>query len=339
MSWQVAVAVTIGLLVLSGFFVASEFALVGSRRHRLERAAAAGQWGARSALAGVRELSLMLAGAQLGITMCVIGLGMISEPAFHHLLEPPLSALGLPQAVADVTALVIALSFVTYLHVVVGEMAPKSWAIAHPERSALLLAPPFRAFTWVFRWLLVVLNGMSNGLIRLFRVTPRNEIVHVRNREQLHHLIEESERLGLITDEDGGLLTRALEAPASPVAAAVVPVDRIVGVRADATPAEVIEAAAASDRTRLVVWALDGAVAGVVHVRDALLARAAGARPSAQELATPIPEFTGDLDLASAVDFLQQRRAQLGLVRNPAGAIAGLVGLDDLLARVLAEPR
>src|SRR5690606_3482735 len=150
-------------------------------------------------------------------------------------LEPPLSALGLPQAVADVTALVIALSFVTYLHVVVGEMAPKSWAIAHPERSALLLAPPFRAFTWVFRWLLVVLNGMSNGLIRLFRVTPRNEIVHVRNREQLHHLIEESERLGLITDEDGGLLTRALEAPASPVAAAVVPVDRIVGVRADAT--------------------------------------------------------------------------------------------------------
>src|SRR5690606_29121570 len=120
MSWQVAVAVTIGLLVLSGFFVASEFALVGSRRHRLERAAAAGQWGARSALAGVRELSLMLAGAQLGITMCVIGLGMISEPAFHHLLEPPLSALGLPQAVADVTALVIALSFVTYLHVVVG---------------------------------------------------------------------------------------------------------------------------------------------------------------------------------------------------------------------------
>ena len=339
MSWQVAVLITVALLLLSGFFVASEFALVGSRRHRLERAAVAGTRGSRAALAGVRELSLMLAGAQLGITMCVIGLGMISEPAFHHLLEPPLSALGVPQPVADVTALVIALVIITYLHVVVGEMAPKSWAIAHPERSALVLAPAFRAFTWAFRWLLVVLNGMSNGLVRLLRVTPRNEIVHVRNREQIHHLVEESERLGLITDEDRGLLTRALDAPASPVAAVVVPADRIVGVRAESTPAEMIDVAAASDRTRLVVWALGGSVAGVLHVRDALLARAAGENPSAQELATPMPEFTTDVDVASAVDLLQQRRAQLGLVRNPVGEIAGVVTLDDLLARVLSEPR
>jgi CBS domain containing-hemolysin-like protein len=339
MSWQVAVLVTIALLLLSGFFVASEFALVGARRHRLEQARSAGRRGARSALAGVRELSLMLAGAQLGITMCIIGLGMISEPAFHHLLEPPLSALGLPQSVADVVALVIALAVVTYLHVVVGEMAPKSWAIAHPERSALLLAPAFRAFTWVSRWLLIVLNGMSNGLVRLLGVTPRNEIVHVRNREQIHHLVEESERLGLITDEDRGLLTRALDAPASPVATVVVPTDRIVGVRAEMLPEQVIDVAAANDRTRLVVWQPDGSVVGVVHIRDALLARAAGEQRLAHELASPIPEFTADVDLASAVDLLQQRRAQLGLVRSAEGAIAGLITLDDLLARVLTEPR
>lgn len=339
MSWQLAVAVTGGLLVLSGFFVASEFALVGSRRHRLEQAAAARQSGARSALAGVRELSLMLAGAQLGITMCMIGLGMISEPAFHHLLEPPLSALGFPERVSSVVALVIALALVTFLHVVVGEMAPKSWAIAHPERTALLLAPAFRAFTWTFRWLLVVLNGISNGVVRLLRVTPRNEIVHVRNREQIHHLVEESERLGLITGEDHGLLTRALDAPASPVAAVVVPTERIVGVNADATPEEVIEAAAANDRTRLVVWSPDGRVTGVVHVRDALLSRAAADRRPARELATPVPELASDVDLASAVDLLQHRRAQLGLVRSTSGAIMGLVSLDDLLASVLTEPR
>lgn len=235
MSLAATVAVTIGLLLSSGFFVASEFALVGSRRHRLEQAAAAGRRGARSAVAGVRELSLMLAGAQLGITMCIIGLGMLSEPAVHHLLEPPLSALGLPGQATDIVALVIALAVITFLHVVVGEMAPKSWAISHPERSALLLAPAFRAFTWVFRWLLIALNSLSNGLVRLLRVTPRAEVVHVRNREQMHHLVEESQRLGLIGDEEHRLLTRALDAPVSPVTEIAVPASDIVGVSAAAT--------------------------------------------------------------------------------------------------------
>lgn len=338
MSSQAALAITVALLVLSGFFVASEFALVGSRRHRLEQAATAGHRGSGAALAGVRELSLMLAGAQLGITMCIIGLGMISEPAMHHLLEPPMSALGLPPAVASIAALAVALAIVTFLHVVVGEMAPKSWAIAHPERSAMLLAPAFRAFTWAFRWLLVVLNGLSNGVIRLLRVTPRDEVVHVRDREQIHHLVEESERLGLINAEDRGLLTRALGAPASPVSEVTVPAERIVGVPAGAAPPEIIETAALSNRTRLVVWAPDGTVVGVVHVRDALLARATGSERSAGLLATPVPELAPDADLAGAVELLQQRRAQLGVVQAASGGLAGLVTLDDLLARLLTGP-
>lgn len=339
MSWQPALALSALLLLLSGFFVASEFALVGSRRHRLEQSAIAGERGARAALAGVRELSLMLAGAQLGITMCVIGLGMISEPAIHHLLEPPMSAIGLPGPVSSVVALVIALAVVTFLHVVVGEMAPKSWAIAHPERSAVLLAPAFRAFTWMFRWLLVVLNGMSNGILRLLRVTPREEVVHVRNREQMHHLVEESERLGLISSEDRGLLTRALDAPAAPVSAMVVPAMHIVGVPASAPPPEVVETAAANGRTRLVVWEPDGTTAGVVHVRDALLAQARNAFVPAGKLATPLPDLAPDTDLAGAVDLLQQQRAQLGAVRDRSGAVLGLVSLDDLLVRILTGPR
>jgi len=225
MGGPAALAVTLLLLVVSGFLVASDIALVGARRHRLEQAAAARRRGARAGLNGVRELSLMLAGAQLGITMCIVGLGMISEPALHHLFEPPAAALGLPDVAADAVALVLALSLVTFLHVVIGEMAPKSWAIAHPESSAMLLAPAFRAFTWAVRWLLVVLNGMSNALLRLFGVTPRNTIVNVRNREQIHHLVEESERLGLISAEDHGLLTRALDAPTSPVGDFCVPAD------------------------------------------------------------------------------------------------------------------
>jgi CBS domain containing-hemolysin-like protein len=335
MSSPAALAITLLLLVLSGFFVASEFALVGSRRHRLEQAAAANRRGARAALDGVRELSLMLAGAQLGITMCIVGLGMISEPALHHLLQPPAAAIGLPDVAADVLALVLALSLVTFLHVVIGEMAPKSWAIAHPESSAMMLAPAFRAFTWSVRWLLVVLNGVSNAVLRLFRVTPRDAIVTIRNREQIHHLVEESERLGLISAEDHGLLTRVLDAPCRPVGELGVRADQIVSVGADADPARVVERAVSSGRTRLIVRGADGKVAGSAHVRDALLARAAGASRTAGELATPVPVLAAGEGVAGALRDLQRSRAQLGIVADASGEVLGLVSLDDLLGQIL----
>jgi CBS domain containing-hemolysin-like protein len=335
MSVPAALTVTLLLLVVSGFFVASEFALVGARRHRLERAVAARRRGARAALNGVRELSLMLAGAQLGITMCIVGLGMISEPALHHVFEPPAAALGLPDVAADAVALVVALALVTFLHVVIGEMAPKSWAIAHPESSAMLLAPAFRAFTWAVRWLLVVLNGLSNAVLRLLGVTPRDAIVNVRNREQIHHLVEESERLGLISAVDHGLLTRALDASSRTVGELGVTADQIVAVGTDADPAAVVERAASTGRTRLIVRAAGGEVAGSMHVRDALVARESGTNRTAGELATPAPVLTASQGVAGALRDLQRSRAQLAIVTDTSGTVVGLVSLDDLLGQVL----
>ncbi|TDE11778.1 hemolysin family protein [Jiangella asiatica] len=337
MSPPTAILVTLALLIASGFFVAAEFALVGARRHRLEQAAATGKRGARAALKGVRELSLMLAGAQLGITMVVVGLGMVSEPAFHHLLEPPLTAVGLPDGTADVVALAIALAGVTYLHVVVGEMAPKSWAIAHPERSAMLLAPPFRAYAFGVRWLLVVLNGLTNVLLRLVRVTPRDEIATVRNREQIHQLVSESRRLGLIGDDDHGLLTRALGAPEQPVRSVMVPASNIVWVPADAGPQDVIEAGRRSERTRLVVRSGDGEVAGAVHVRGALIARSTGETWTAGEAALPVAFISADADLAGAAEVLRSARSQLGIVVDADGTEAGLVSMDDVVTAVLVS--
>ncbi len=337
MSAATAALITAGLLIASGFFVAAEFALVGARRHRLERAAAAGARGAGAALAGVRELSLMLAGAQLGITMVVVALGMVAEPALHHVLVAPLNALGLPGPAGDVVALVVALSVVTYLHVVIGEMAPKSWAIAHPERSAMLLAPAFRVFARSVRWLLVVLNGTTNGLLRLFRVTPRGEIVTVRDREQLRHLMAESERLGLIDPHEHGLLSRALTAPERPVAEILVPAEQIVAVAVDAAPQDVIDAAASSGRTRLVVRGPDGAVHGAVHVREALVARAEHRTWSAGAAATSIPTVRPDVDVTAAAEALRGARAQLGLVVDRSDRLVGLVSMDDLLGRILVS--
>ncbi|MGX1134468.1 CBS domain containing-hemolysin-like protein [Streptomyces glaucescens] len=337
MSFPTALFVTVLLLIGSGFFVAAEFALVAAKRHRMEKAAAEGRRGAGAALAGMRELSLMLAGAQLGITVCTLGLGSVSKPAISHELDPLLHRLGLPSAVGYGVAFAVAMIVVVFLHMVVGEMAPKSWAIAHPERSAMLLSPPFRAVVKAVRPLIRALNALSNGLLRLCRVSPRDELASVHNREQLTHLVTESERLGLISATDSELLTRSLTEPETPVRDLLVPAAAITSVDGAADADEILRLAAAGDRTRLLVRE-HGAVLGSVHARDALVARARGRSTSARSLARPVPELTEDATVADAIDLLRRRRASIAVVRDPSGRLTGLVSLDDLLSRFL-RPR
>ncbi|MFJ2510187.1 hemolysin family protein [Streptomyces griseoviridis] len=334
MSFPMALFVTVLLLIGSGFFVAAEFALVAARRHRVEKAAAEGRRGAKAALAGMRELSLMLAGAQLGITICTLGLGSVSKPAISHELDPLLHRLGLPSSLSYAIAFAVAMVVVVFLHMVVGEMAPKSWAIAHPERSAMLLSPAFRAVVKVVRPLISVLNRVSNALVRLCRVTPRDELASVHNREQLTHLVEESQRLGLISEADSELLTRSLTEPETPVRELTVPAARITSVDADADIDAVLRVAAGSDRTRLLVRGGTGFV-GSVHARDALVARARGRAATAGELARPVPEMAEDTTVADAIELLRGRRASLAVVRAGDGALIGMVTLDDLLSRFL----
>ncbi|GAB7103354.1 hemolysin family protein [Streptomyces phaeofaciens JCM 4814] len=334
MSFPTALLVTALLLIGSGFFVAAEFALVAARRHRLEKAAAEGRRGAGAALAGMRELSLMLAGAQLGITVCTLGLGSVSKPAISHELDPLLHSLGLPAALSYGVAFAVAMIVVVFLHMVVGEMAPKSWAIAHPERSAMLLSPPFRAVVKAVRPLIRALNALSNALVRLCRVTPRDELASVHDREQLTHLVEESERLGLISKDDSELITNSLTEPRTPVGDLQVPADRITSVPADADVERILALTTAHDRSRLLVR--DGeTVVGSVHARDALVARARGRDVTARTLARPVPELAAEDTLGEAVECLRRRRATLAVVRDDTGRLTGLVALDDLLARLL----
>lgn len=334
MSFPMALFVTVLLLIGSGFFVAAEFALVAAKRHRVEKAAADGRRGAKAALAGMRELSLMLAGAQLGITVCTLGLGSVSKPAISHELDPLLHRVGLPSGVSYGVSFAVAMIVVVFLHMVVGEMAPKSWAIAHPERSAMLLSPAFRAVVRVVRPLIRVLNRMSNALVALCRVTPRDELAAVHNREQLTHLVAESERLGLISKGDSQLLTSSLTEPLNPVAALQVPAARITAVPADADADTVLATAAAHDRNRLLVRDGDRIV-GSVHARDALIARSRGRGVTARELARPVPELTERDTVSEAIEQLRRHRASLAVVRDGDGRLTGLVTLDDLLTRLL----
>jgi CBS domain containing-hemolysin-like protein len=221
-TWSLIVSVV--LLALNGFFVAAEFALVAAKRHRLEQAAAEGSRGARAAMAGTRQLSMMLAGAQLGITLCTLGLGALAKPTVAHLLEPLFTAVGLPAGAAYVVAFILAVALVGFLHVVVGEMAPKSWAISHPENSAQLLAIPFVGFTTVLRPVLVALNGLANACLRLFKVTPQDELAQVHSPEQLRMLLMTSKEHGTIAEAEHDLLAAMLQVQSTTVRQVMVPI-------------------------------------------------------------------------------------------------------------------
>ncbi|MFD0900160.1 hemolysin family protein [Actinomadura sediminis] len=324
--------ITVLLLAGNGFFVAAEFALVAAGRPQLERAAASGSRPAVAALAGVRELSLMLAGAQFGITMCSLGLAIVTEPAFEHFLEPPLHALGVPEAATKAIALACALAVVTFLHMVVGEMAPKSWAISHPERAALILALPFRAFAKISRPVLASLNATTNALLRLFRVTPKDELDDHTDPARLSHLLGESRRLGLIGRHDHELLRRAISAREVTVGRLVVPATSVTTIAPDATAAQIRRVATASGHSRLLVR--DPSRPGIVHVRAAIT-EPDGERRAA-DLAHPAPVLTAETTVLDAVSRLRRTRAPLAVVNDTEGEFTGIVTLDDLLAELLA---
>ncbi|GIG86724.1 hemolysin family protein [Plantactinospora endophytica] len=339
MSATWALLISLLLLALNGFFVAAEFALLASKRYRLEQAAASGGRAAKAALDGVRELTLMLAGAQFGITVCTLGLGALAEPAIEHLLSPALHAVGLPNTASHVIALVFALALVTFLHLVVGEMAPKSWAITDPERSALLLALPFRAFARVARPVLSALNGLANVTLRLAKVRPEEQLAVAHGPEELRMLLQQSREHGLLAADQHEMLTSMLELQGTTVAQVMEPVETIVSVRPDDSAERIEEVCRSSGRSRLAVFEAPGEVAGLVHVREAVRATTAGRPATARQLMTVPFTLEATATVTEAVAAMRAEQVQLALVSNGAGAgrPIGFVALEDLLEEVIGE--
>jgi CBS domain containing-hemolysin-like protein len=327
-----AVAVTVALLAGNAFFVIAEFALITARRPPLERAAARGSRAARAAAAAMSELPLMLAGAQLGVTMCSLGLGAVTEPAVEHVLAPPLHSVGAPEAAAEAVALAVALAVVTFVHMVAGEMAPKSWAITSPERAALAVALPFRAFTRLTRPVLAVLNGTAALLVRAAGVRPSSEASDHPGPQHLARLITRSRRLGLLGTAQHDLLTRALTMHHATISGLITPAARVAVVPAGASPGQVRRAAAASGHTRLLVRGADGAITGLVHVRDAVTGTAA---PTAAAMAYPVPALAPATPVLQALTTLRAARSQLAVIASPDEPFAGIISLDDLLSELL----
>jgi CBS domain containing-hemolysin-like protein len=335
----VAVLVAVGLLAANGFFVAAEFALLAARRSRMDQLAEQGNLRARQAAKGVRELTLMLAGAQLGITMASLGLGAVAEPAVARGLEQ-LLGLGMPAGPArHGIAVAIALSVVVFLHMVVGEMAPKSWAITHPEQSALAIAAPFRAVIWPLRPFIHLLNAAANGVVRLCGVEPSRELAVPHTPADLLVLLEESARAGELEHLHRDLMAKALDLSRLDAEASMVPRTDIVAVGPDAGVEELERVASETGRSRLPVYDAEGdRVLGVLHVKDLLplegperhgVTAAALARPA---LVTPesraVPELMLDM---------REQRQHIAIVVDEFGTITGLVSLEDLLEELIGE--
>ncbi|SDD39367.1 hemolysin family protein [Actinokineospora iranica] len=340
MSTTWSLLVSLVLLAANAFFVAAEFALIAAKRHRLEQAAETSR-AARAAVAGVRELSLMLAGAQLGITLCTLGLGALAKPAVADLIDPLLRATGLPSGVSYAFAFAVSLVLVVFLHMVVGEMAPKSWAITHPERSALLLALPFRAFAHAVRWVLSGLNGVTNGILRLFKVRPQDELAQAHRPDDLRMLVRQSGEHGLIGEGQQRLLTRMLQLQNTTVAQVMVPIDTTDTVTERTTARAIERHSLHSGRSRFPVTDRRGGFVGLVHIRDAMRATATGADPAARELMSTPLTLPATMPVAAAVTAMRADRAQLALVAGPdtdGGArVVGIAALEDLLEELIGE--
>ena len=325
----VVVAITVALIGSSAFFVAAEFALIATRRHRLEERAAESR-AARAALRSTTELSLLLAGAQLGITVCTLLLGAITKPAVHYALTPLLRDAGLPSWMADVGGFVLALLIVTFLHLVIGEMAPKSWAIAHPERSATLLALPMRGFIWLTRPLLTALNQAANWCLRKVGVTPVDELAAGQDPDALRHLVEHSATVGTLDERYHANLISALELEAIEVGEITRPDLQQGSVTADAGPQQIQDTAQSSGHLRLLVREGAG-ILGVVHVRDSLTAPASA---TARDLMRPVLSLPANTPVYEALRVMRDTRNHLVVVTE-SDAPAGLITLTDVLHRLL----
>jgi CBS domain containing-hemolysin-like protein len=330
----VVVAVTVVIVALSAFFVAVEFAALAAKRHRLEEAAPTSR-SARAALRNSAELTVLLAGSQLGITAATLALGAISKPAVHHWLTPVFETWGLPLVAADVAGFVLALLVVTFIHLVVGEMAPKSWAIAHPERSATLLAAPMRAFMAVFRPVLRLLNVTANALLRRVGVTPVDELAVGHSPAALRHLVEHSANVGALDAGFSEQISGALELERLTVRELLGTGSPPTGVRTAATVGEVREATRRSGHLRILLGAVDGEqVTGVVHVRDTLTEPDEG---SAGPFARPVFTLDAGTTVHTALKAMRETRNHLALVTED-GAVLGVVTLADVLSRLFPQP-
>jgi CBS domain containing-hemolysin-like protein len=339
MSTGFALVLSVLLIAGNAFFVGAEFAVVSARRSAMEPLAAAGSKRARTMLYAMEHVSLMLACSQLGITVCSISLGVITEPAVAALIEPGLAALGVPAAAVHPVAVTLALSLVVYLHVVLGEMVPKNLAISGPDRAALIFGPPLVWIARVLRPLIASLNWLANGVVRAVGVQPRTEVLSAFTAEEVQSIVERSQSEGLLTDEQG-LLTGALQFSDRTASEVMISMSELVTLQRGCTADDLERLVTRTGFSRFPV--VDGDVPiGYLHLKDVLFAGPGDRdRPVPDWRVRALAQVGPDDEVEEALAAMQRSGTHLARVSRGGDSRAlGVIFLEDILEELVGEVR
>lgn len=329
------------LLLLNAYFVAVEFALVRARRTRLEAMARTGDRLARVALKATGSLPRLLSASQLGITVASLALGALAEPAFEGVIEAMFHRL--PHAVYVVVQggaiAAIAIGIVTFLHVVFGELAPRSAALAHPERFARWLTPPLVGFAWVVTPFTAFLNASANLVLRAFGEHPADEHENVHSAEELRIIVEQSQEGGVLQEQDANLLEGVFEFSEKNARQVMTPRTDIDALEVTLTLDETLAIIDESGRSRYPVYedSIDNII-GLVLAKDLIpILRAPPPNFDLRVMMRPIHVVPGSREVEAVLSDFKRLKVHMAIVLDEYGGTAGLVTMEDLLEEIVGE--
>lgn len=329
-----------GLIAGNAFFVGAEFGIISARRSVIELKALQGSKLAKLTLKAMERVSLMLAGAQLGITLCSLGLGLLGEPLIAGLLEPQFEAFNLPDFLLHPLAIVIALAIMTYLHVVLGEMVPKNLALAGPEKTALILAPALFWFVRIFYPVVISLNAVANASTRLLGVEPQDEITSAFTRDEVAGFVKESHRVGLLNSDEEQLLRGSLRFDQKLVGAIILPLEKLTVAPVSATPTDIEKLVADTGYSRFPVQNRQKRLVGYIHLKDILdIPKALYDKPLAKSEIRELPAVKNQDSLHDALIAMQRSGSHMAQVVNNRGRVLGVIMLEDALEDLVGEIR
>ena len=327
-------------MLTNAFFVASEFALVGARRTRLEEMARAGDRKSGLARRAVQSLDRYISATQLGITLASLGLGWIGEPALAHLIEDLIGFLPDTAAViaAHTVASIVAFAIITVLHIILGELVPKALALLFPEQVSGWVVVPLMGFSWVMAGPIWLLNGTANWLLRVFGIDPPGEHERLHSPEEIRILVEQSTEGGSLLTQDARLLEGVFEFSEKTAQEVMTPRTRMEALAADMTVEAAADEVAELGRSRYPVYteSLDEIV-GVVHAKDIL----AALRQRPDALVKDVmrePFFVpATREVEDVLTDMKRLKSHLAVVLDEYGGTAGLVTMEDLLEEIVGD--
>ena len=334
------VAAVVVLVLLNAFFVAAEFALVGSRRTRLEEMAQRGDRRATFALRIISNLPRYISTTQVGITLCSLALGWIGEPALAHLIRSLFS--GLPESIGPVSiatiATVVAFTIISFALIIVGEMLPKALALLHPERIGAMVSGPLMACAWVMALPSAMVNRSANRLLRIMGIDPTTERERVHSSEEIRMLVEQSQEGGSLGKGDARLLEGVFEFSEKTAQEVMTPRTQMIGLDRDLTVEQAADEVAQAKRSRYPVFteSLDDIV-GVVHAKDVLTAVRQQPGATVGTIMRPPLFVPGTREVEDVLADMKRLKVHLAIVLDEYGGTAGLVTMEDLLEEIVGD--